>query len=178
MKRKTRRIFLIYAIVIASVGVGLISMTSEESDSLFTLMRSIDDNVLHYELNVEGGELSEDKPIRYFWKLAGYPSKTKDLNSIQRNFVYGIKYTSKKDDYYEFHLHAYKHNLYLKKSSLGTYHVLSKFEGKVVIVNHIFIQVDKLGSLAKLPKVPYVDVHWYSPKDKVHGVTRVDVNKK
>lgn len=178
MRKKVKRSLLLALALVIPVGVFMLSMAEDESESLFTLMRSLDQNVLHYTLNFEDGALSKDEPIKYFWKVAGNPGGTQDLNSIQKNFVYGIKYTAKKEDYYEFHLHAYKHDLYLKESSLGTYHVLSQFEGKFVIVNHIFIQVDKVGSLAKLPKVPYVDVHWYSPKEKINGVTRVDVNKK
>lgn len=176
MKKKISRSLLFGAVLILPVAVVMLSAT-EKSATLFTLMRNLDENVLHYTLNFENGELSQEKPIKYFWKLAGELDETKDLNSIQRNFVYGVKYTDRKDDYTEFHLLAYKQNLYLKQSSLGTYHVLTQLEGKFVILNHIFIQIDKVGSLAKLPKVPYVDVHWYSPKDKTKGVTRVDVNK-
>lgn len=175
MKKKVRRSLLVMTLLIVSLAIFFLSAT-ESSTTLFTLTRSLDDNVIHYMLNYENGELNKDQPIKYHWKLSG-DGGIKDLNSIQRNFAYGIKYTEKNDEYYKFHLVSYKHDLYLRESSLGTFHVLSKFEGKVVIVNHIFIQVDQVGSLAKLPKVPYVDVHWYSPKDKLKGFTRVDVNK-
>lgn len=179
MVRKKVKISLIFAaIIITTVAAFMLSASEVTSDPLFTLTRNLDEDELHYVLNYEDGKLSENDPIKYYWKLSGDSGGTKDLNSLQKNFAYGLKYTAKKEEYYEFHLVSYKHDLYLKRSSLGTYHVLSQFEGKFVIVNHIFIQVDKVGTLAKLPKVPYVDVHWYSPKDKVKGVTRVDVNKK
>lgn len=178
MKRKIKISLILATFIIASIAVMMLSATKNPTDTLFTLTRNLDENVLHYTLNYENGSLSKDEPIRYFWKLAGDSSGTRDLNAVQKKFVYGIKYTDKKEEYYEFHLLAYKHDLYLRQSSLGTYHVLSKFEGKFVIVNHIYIQIDKVGTLASLPKVPYVDVHWYSPKDKRKGITRVDVNKK
>ena len=155
----------------------MFSFSSDEPASLFTLKRNLDENVLHFVLNQNSGGLNKKKPIKQFWILAG-GNKKKELNSIQKNLVYGIKYTAKTEDYYKFHLHAYKHHLYLKKSSSGKYHVLTQFDNKFVIVQQIYIQIEQLGTMTRLPKIGYVDIYWYSPKNKKSGVTRVDVHRK
>ncbi len=168
---------LLFLITIISTSLYSFSKV-EENQTLFTITRNIDDDILYYVLNVKDGVLNKDEPIRYFWQSANSANETKELNYIQKKFVYGLNYTEKNDEYLKFNLHAYKQDLFLKKSSLGKYFVLTRFDGDFVIVNRIFIQIDKLGSLTKLPQIPYVEVYWYSPKDKSSGVTRVDVNKK
>lgn len=178
MKKRVKRSILLMLMIIIPVTAVMVSATYEEEDSLFTLKRNIDEDVLHYVLNLDAeGNLIKEDPIRFFWVPYGDSAVERDLSVIQKNFVYGIKYTMQNEDFYEFHLQAYKHDLYLKKSSKGDYKVVSKFDDKYVIVKQIFIQIDKLGTLAHLPEVAYVDVHWYSPKDREYGVTRVDVNE-
>jgi hypothetical protein len=64
----------------------------------------------------------------------------------------------------------------LKKASNGKYSVLTQIDEDFVILNELFLQVEKNGTIFDLPKLSWVDIKWYSPTKKTTGETRIDPN--
>ena len=178
MKTKVRIFsFLLFLLaVIAFVFYAFVSDTEEKT--LFTITRNFNNDFLNYDLRIDDeGNLVDEDPIHPYWIRNTKGGIVKELNGMQRKFAYGLKYKKISSDFYKFNFVSYKKmDLYLKKSSNGNYRVLTQIDGDFVILKELFLQVEKNGTIFDLPKLNWVDIKWYSPKDKKTRETRIDPN--
>lgn len=178
MKAKVQ-LFSIVILLLAIVALVFYSFNSDiENKTLFTITRNFDDDILKYDLRYDDeGELIDEDPIHPYWIRNTKGGIIKELNGMQRKFAYGLKYKKINDDFYKFNFVSYKKmDLYLKKASNGKYSVLTQIDDEFVILNELFLQVEKNGTIFDLPKLSWVDIKWFSPKTKKSGETRIDPN--
>lgn len=62
---------------------------------LFHIARSVNKNLVCYDINLENGKLDLAAPLNVYWvNREKYPGKTNGLNYIQRKMAYGYKLVS------------------------------------------------------------------------------------
>ena len=179
MKLRKRKIALLSILLIVPITVFVGILDENSSKTLFIITRNFDDNILKYDLRLnDSGVLVEDNPIHPYWIRNTEGGVIKELNGMQRKFAYGLNYDRLDSDFYRFNFVSYdKLDLYLKKSGSDVYRVLMNLDGNFVIVEEIFLQVEKNGTIFNLPKLNWVDIKWYSPSQRKRGVKRIDPNE-
>lgn len=179
MKLRRRYIALFSVLLVIPIMVVTTLTDENESKTLFIITRNFDTDILNYDLRLDDkGELVQDDPIHPYWIRNTQGGIIKELNSMQRKFAYGLEYDLLDSDFYRFNFVSYdKMDLYLRKSTSGDYHVMTKVDGGFVIVKEIFLQVEKNGTIFNLPKLKWVDIKWYAPSSKKSGETRIDPNE-
>jgi hypothetical protein len=126
--------------------------------NLFKIDRSKDKNVVLYDINLtETGQLNSEKPITYYWIKNEKKGNLEALTWIQKKYAYGLNYLAITDEFATFKFVSYdKLTFTLKKSSDKKYHVFTKFDDKLVKVNHVFVQID--GGTFWIPNVTEVKI--------------------
>ena len=145
-------------ILFAFVSVGFdypVVAEHNQNYHLFKIGRSRDANEIMYDLNLdETGVPDKSNPISIYWVKKTEDNRVKPLTWIQNRFAYGLKVldseTSLTGDNingsYDFQFVSYnKRNFTLKKDENNQYKVFSLIEGKEILVNRIFIQIDGGG---------------------------------
>lgn len=179
MKIKKKHLVLLSALIVFPVLVIISISDSDKSKTLFVITRNFDENILNYDLRLnDKGELVQEDPIHPYWIRNTEGGIIKELNGMQRKFAYGLEYDLLDEDFYRFNFVSYdKMDLYLRKSNADDYHVLTKIDDRFVIVQEIFLQVEKNGTIFNLPKLNWVDIKWYAPSSGNKGVERIDPNE-
>lgn len=134
-------------------------------DLLFTVGRSSDENIINYAVNLdENGDLINEKPIRIYWIKHTENAQAEPLTLIQKKMAYGLKFSQTDTFPIEFQFVSYKKkSLFLDKNPDGFYRVFTfaAENGKMVQVNHIFIQID--GGSFWFPSIGYVALNVSNP---------------
>jgi phosphatidylglycerophosphate synthase len=125
--------------------------------SLFYVQRTPNTNTIMYELNMKNGVLNEDNPVHVYWIRYAEGGKTAELSFIQRKFAYGVKVSKIAAEKYKLLFAAYdKIPFYLMKSTAGIYHTYVELDGKMVVLNRLYIRIDPGGTFWA-PNVKYVE---------------------
>ncbi len=148
----------------------------EVKNMLFYVQRTMNINTIIYELNVDAkDELDVKEPIKIYWISYAKKSEIESLNYIQRNYAYGldVKIIDAVKKEFSFNLVSYKkQTLYLLKSATDNkYHVVTTLNGKLIILTHIFIQIE--GGSFWFPKVKYIEVTGIDPAKNAEVVQRI-----
>lgn len=136
------------------------------NNMLFYVQRSLNKNTIIYQLNTnKDGEVNEEEPIKIYWVNYAGKGDSEPLNYIQRKYAYGVsvRLIDAEKKTFSFNFVSYKKQvLYLIKSPVDKkYKVLSYFNNKLVIVNHVYIHIE--GGAFWTPKVRYIDVSVKDP---------------
>lgn len=127
---------------------------------LFYVQRSINVNTIVYELNTShNGEINKVEPIKYYWVNYSGASDIEPLNYIQKKYAYGleVKLLDSEKLNYCFNFVSYKKQvLYLINTGDKHYKVYSNFNGKMVVVNRIYVHIEGGGFWT--PKIKYIEV--------------------
>lgn len=130
---------------------------SGNPNQLFYLQRTKNINTIVYELNMENGKLSPEKPIYAFWIMYTANEKRQDLSAMEKDFVYGIKINSIQKQEYQFTLAAYpKINLHLVKDSTQKYYVSVTPYKHQIRLTKVYIQ-EKDSNFKLEPTVEYIE---------------------
>lgn len=125
--------------------------------SLFYVQRTPNTNTIMYELNMKDGVLNEDNPVHVYWIRYTEGGKTAELSFIQRKFAYGVKVSKLAPEKYKLLFAAYdKIPFYLMKSTAGIYHTYVELDGKMIVLNRLYIRIDPGGTFWA-PNVKYVE---------------------
>jgi len=123
----------------------------------FYVQRTPNTNTIMYELNMKNGVLNDDNPIHVYWIRYTEGAVTQELSFIQRKFAYGVKVSKIADEKYKLLFAAYdKIPFYLMKSTAGIYHTYVELDGKMMVLNRIYIRIDPGGTFWA-PNVKYVE---------------------
>jgi len=125
--------------------------------TLFYVQRTPNTNTIMYELNMKDGVLNEDNPVHVYWIRYAEGGKTAELSFIQRKFAYGVKVSRIASEKYKLLFAAYdKIPFYLMKSTAGIYHTYVELDGKMIVLNRLYIRIDPGGTFWA-PNVKYVE---------------------
>ncbi|RYF85063.1 MAG: DUF4833 domain-containing protein [Chitinophagaceae bacterium] len=126
---------------------------------LFYLQRSNDSNTVIYELNKEfEKQLSNADPVSVYWIRYEKGGRKENISFIESRFAYGLTARKSNDTNYELRLVSYPAQaLYLVKSRDGQYNVFTKINGKLSVLNRIFINVE--GGSFWSPNVTYIQLN-------------------
>ena len=134
---------------------------------LFYVQRSINVNTIVYELNTNQlGEINKDEPIKFYWVNYSGASDIEPLNYIQKKYAYGleVKLLDTEKLNYCFNFVSYKKQiLYLINTGDKHYKVYSNFNGKMIIVNRIYVHIEGGGFWT--PKIKYIEVQAIDPQN-------------
>ena len=124
---------------------------------MFYVQRTPNTNTIIYELNMKNGELDNNDPIKISWIRYADKGQREGLSFIQRKFAYGLKVSKINDGKWKLLFAAYdKIPFYLMKSSAGNYHVYVEINGKLSVLDRIYIRIDPGGTFWS-PNVKYVE---------------------
>lgn len=125
--------------------------------SLFYVQRTPNTNTIMYELNMKDGVLNEDNPVHVYWIRYTEGGKLAELSFIQRKFAYGVKVSKIATEKYKLLFAAYdKIPFYLMKSTAGIFHTYVELDGKMIVLNRLYIRIDPGGTFWA-PNVKYVE---------------------
>jgi hypothetical protein len=137
----------------------------EADDLLFTIGRSSDENIIYYAVNLdENGNLIQENPIQIYWIKHSEYEQTEPLTLLQKKMAYGLKFLKTDTIPIEFQFVSYKKkSLFLDKNPDEFYRVFTfaAENGKMVQLNHIFIQID--GGSFLFPTIGYVALNVSNP---------------
>ena len=143
--------------VVFSEAVDTFPIPKLNTHSQFYVQRTPNTNTIMYDLNMKNGVLDDDNPIHVYWIRYTEGGKTAELSFIQRKFAYGVKVSKLADEKYKLLFAAYdKIPFYLMKSTAGIYHTYVELDGKMMVLNRIYIRIDPGGTFWA-PNVKYVE---------------------
>ncbi len=125
--------------------------------TLFYVQRTPNTNTIMYELNTKNGVLDDKDPIHIYWIRYANGGGIEELSYIQRKFAYGVKTSKVATDKYKVLFAAYdKIPFYLMKSSAGIFHTYVELDGRMIVLNRLYIKIDPGGTFWA-PNVKYVE---------------------
>jgi hypothetical protein len=131
-------------------------------NQLFYLQRTSNTNTIVYELNYKKGELDVNNPVHVFWIRYAEQGQRAELNFIQRVFAYGVKIKQLSDTVYRVRLVSYAgYSMYLKRGPDKKYRMYSFINGKLMILNRIFVKIT--GGTMWSPDIEYFEVSGIDP---------------
>lgn len=130
---------------------------------LFYIQRDPNPNTVCYVVNtLPDGSINERQPVNIFWINYAGGGEKRDLDSIQRDFAYGLTFMV--NDSGGFILRSVSlpnRPLHLKKMD-GKYIVMTTISGSLCVLKRVFIRI--LGGTALSPDLDYIDFYGYNPK--------------
>jgi hypothetical protein len=143
---------------------------------LFYLQRTSNTNTIVYELNYKKGKLDESNPVHVFWIRYGEQGQRAELSFIQRVFAYGVKIKQLQDSSYRVRLTSYAgYSMFLKKGADKQYRIYAPINGKLMILNRIFVKIT--GGSMWSPDIEYFEVSGTDPATGKPVVERKKVLK-
>lgn len=132
------------------------------ANRLFYLQRTSNTNTIVYELNVKEGKLNTSNPVHVYWIRYAEQGQTAELSWIQRAFAYGVKVKKLSDSSFRVRLVSYAgYSMYLLKAADGKYKLFASINGKMMILNHIFVKI--IGGSTFSPDIEYFEVSGFDP---------------
>ena len=125
---------------------------------LFYIQHSQNHNTFVYEANFNSKNINKSEPIKIHRIAYTKGGVKEELTKVQRNMAYGIDIKKIKENQFEFSLVSYpEKKLYLEINSKGTAQVKTTINGKKMILNKIFLNMQP-GIWIK-PKVKSIDFY-------------------
>lgn len=150
---------LLFAFAAAQEGFPV---PAGNTSQLFYLQRTSNTNTIVYELNYKKGMLDEDNPVHVFWIRYAEKGQRAELNWIQRIFAYGVKIKVMPDSSYRVRLVSYAgYSMFLKKGADKKYRLYAPINGKLMILNRIFVKIT--GGSMWSPDIEYFEVSGIDP---------------
>lgn len=160
-----RPIFLMtvcFLFVLLAVAQEGFPVPAGNANQLFYLQRTSNTNTIVYELNYKKGELDVNNPVHVFWIRYAEKGQKAELSWIQRVFAYGVKIKQLNDSVYRVRLVSYAgYSMYLKKGTDKKYRMYAFINGKLMILNWIFVKIT--GGTMWSPDIEYFEVSGTDP---------------
>lgn len=133
-----------------------------DANRLFYLQRTSNTNTIVYALNYKKGVLDKSNPVHVYWIRYAEQGQTAELSWIQRTFAYGVKVKKLSDSSYRVRLVSYAgYSMYLIKAIDGKYKLYAPINGRMMILNHIFVKIT--GGSTFSPDIEYFEVSGFDP---------------
>ena len=148
----------IYSLLLAFTNVDVTS-SDYSLASLFKIERSKDANQILYDVNIkQTGDFDAKNPINVYWIKNTKGGKIEPLTWIQKKYAYGLKYLNVNDDFATFQFVSYNKMFFtLRKKKDNQFEVYTKYNGNLLKMDRIFIQLD--GGSFWVPNITAVKVY-------------------
>jgi uncharacterized protein DUF4833 len=150
--RCTRRSLLAAPLVLCSAAAQ-----AREPARLFTISRSTNRNVLHYECRFDaGGALDREEPLAAHWLIHEDDGRREELTWVERQLAYGWSIASKvRPEGFDVRMLACPRRPLSVRAFGSGYRAIVRIAGRAASLQRIFVQVRE-GAL--LPHVAYVEL--------------------
>ena len=169
MKPKILLLFLLLAgtCLYAIEPEGNLYLTPQR---VFHISRSINHNLVCYDVNLVDGKLDEDEPLNVYWVNREERMGEKNgLNFFQRKMAYGYKVVAKGKGSSTVTLTAYPaRKIEVCRQGAG-YACRTTINGKPAILQYMYVKVNDRNPL----KVNYVELHGQTLSSKEEVTERI-----
>ena len=132
---------------------------NRESLPLFTLTRSKNRNVVHYNLYMDQSEVKVITPLAIYWEMVEKNGRIEDLNEIEKKKIYGPQFAKKESGQIIFAIAALPDFLIVVENKpcgpITRWQAFLQHDGHEVVLDSVFVQ---LQNDDLIPKVDFVDV--------------------
>jgi len=146
---------LIYVTIVAAIVLyGHVAAACNKTSSLFTIERSTNANIVHYDAClVNESELSASDPVEVYWIMES--GLRENLTWMEARYAYGIRSPEKLGDgAVEFSLAAFGRKMLVTKID-GIYRAVVSVNGQRSILEKIYVECQT--GLLGAPRVLYAD---------------------
>ncbi len=145
---------------------GLIfPIPSPTANRLFYIQRSNNANTVIYDANVlKNNTLNTKEPVHVYWIRYAEGGKIEELSTLQRTLAYGLHTNKIKNmaDTFEGHFFAYRKRKFIVKLDAEKQPIaLFQINGKMQILDHVWVQVEEAGLT---PKIPFIELFGHDIK--------------
>lgn len=125
-------------------------------DRLFYIARSVNKNLVCYDVNLENGKLNTRDPLRIYWvNRENHPGETNGLSYIQRKMAYGYKLISEGNDSAVITLTAYPDKELTICKINSRYVSVTTIENQSAILQSLYVKANPNNPL----NVEYVELY-------------------
>jgi hypothetical protein len=132
---------------------------SPTPNRLFYIQRSNNANTVIYDANVlKNNTLNVKEPVHTYWIRYAEGGGVEELSTIQRTLAYGLHTSKVKNaiDTFEGHFFAYRKRKFIVKLDANKHPIaLFQINGKMQILDHVWVQVEEAGLT---PKIPFIEL--------------------
>lgn len=122
---------------------------------LFHIERSLNRNLVCYDINLTDGVPDKKNPIYVYWRnREKEPGKKSDLTAIQRKYAYGYKLISSSADSFEITLKPYDAKTLTVKKQGQKYICVATINNHPAILQSLYVKSQESNSL----KVEYIEL--------------------
>ena len=126
----------------------------DDPNVMFYIHKNTNPNAIVYALLLdENGKMNPKKPIEVFWRRYQEDGRKKKLGWLEKTFAFDfkIKAVPNKNNTYVFSLVAMKdRKLYVTQNKDGSPKVVTKINGKVAILEKIYLMVDDTKTIQEV----------------------------
>lgn len=120
----------------------MLSLSASAAGSrLFRISRSLNSNVVCYDVQLVGGMLNQKQPINVYWiNNETKPARKKELNAIERKMAFGYKVISASGQTAKVALAASPQRIITVTKRGGTWVALANINGKECVLTEIYVK--------------------------------------
>jgi hypothetical protein len=147
----------------------LTDLRSSSPNILFFISRSKNLNIVVYEANIKNGQLDPKEPVLVYWldidpeyvkknRAKGITSDRSELNTIEKQFAYGLSSEALGNGKYKISLVAFKERPVHVEFDSASNHVICRMEINGNLVDLYRVYINATDRMIGLPKVNYVEL--------------------
>ena len=138
--------------------------TYPTQERLFHISRSVNKNLVCYDVNLKDGKLDEKHPLNPYWvNREEHPGETNGLNFFQRKMAYGYKVISSKEDLCICTLSASKDQQLIITQYNNRWVCMTEINKQKAILKELYVKSKPHNSM----KVEYVELRGISLATKL-----------
>lgn len=132
---------MLFACIIALAGTPEEENTYPTSLRLFHIARSLNKNLVCYDVNLKDGRLNSQSPLNAYWiNREEHPGQTGSLSFFQKKMAYGYKIVRGGDDFSEVTLTAYAGKTLKICRLRGRYVCTTTIDGKAAVLQSLYVK--------------------------------------
>lgn len=158
--KKSLRSYLLAVLLLLSPLMAIFAVDPDgdtylTAERLFHIARSVNKNLVCYDVNLVEGKMDTHEPLKVYWvNREERPGETNGLSFFQRKMAYGYKLVSEGDDASVCTLNAYPERELTISRHEGRYVCLMMIDGKRSILQSLYVKVNPKNPL----DVEYVEL--------------------
>ncbi|MDD6209096.1 MAG: DUF4833 domain-containing protein [Bacteroidales bacterium] len=161
-----KRIFACIAVALLLFSFAFVAEASDSEGNtyptpnrLFYIARSVNKNLVCYDVNLENGELNTRDPLNIYWvNREEHPGETNGLSYFQRKMAYGYKLVSAGNDSCVVTLTAYPDKELTICRQGSKYVSITTIDNQSAILKSLYVKADPNNPLS----VEYVELQGVS----------------
>ena len=134
-------------VIVSLFPQSILAASADKANHLFFIERSKNKNLVQYDVRLtENRDLPDSRPVNAYWILEN--GRHEELNSIEKNYAYGIARQEKLDkDKFKIILAAFKSLEIIVERMNDSFKALVSINGKESILQKIYIKSEETGTL-------------------------------